>query len=78
MKGLSIMAKVACHAVLVASVKEVCWPSGKQSLDMNVETWGSARGEQSKVMRGELPWWTIGKNCTFQSSGCGFNPWPGS
>lgn len=36
MKDLSIMAEVVCQAVLVASVKEVSWPSGKQSSDM---TW---------------------------------------
>lgn len=44
------MADVVCQAVPVASVKEGSWPSGSQSSDMDVEIWGAARGEQSKVM----------------------------
>ena len=44
------MAYVVCQAVLVASVKEVSWPSGKQNLDMDEEPWRAAKEEQSKVM----------------------------
>ena len=49
MKGLSIMAEAACHAVLVASVKEVCWPSGKQSLVCQRRTVKSDDGGTSPV-----------------------------
>lgn len=44
------MADVVCQAVLTASVKELPWPSGEQSSNMDVETSGAAKGEQSKLM----------------------------
>lgn len=43
------MADVVCRAVLAVSLKEVPGPLG-DSPAMDVETWGIARGEQSKSM----------------------------
>lgn len=44
------MVDIVCQAVLAASVKGLSWPSGEQSSDMDVETLGSAKGEQSELI----------------------------